>query len=254
MSNSATLVFPAVATVAGIAGAALGLWLTGMRHRAQPMVPLTAGILLGVATFGLMPELGPKIGWLPALLLFAAGYGLLAALARTAHPVCPTCAHDHDHGACAAELHGFAGPLLAGAVLHSLLDGWSIASVERAAPLGLRIAAPVAIALHKLPEGIALGGIMRASLKSRHAAFAWCVIAEGSTIAGALLALLLAPGIGTVWTTYPLGITAGWLFYLAMHALHEEWKHRGPRPAFTGALAGVLMAAIIQRAAEILLR
>ena len=29
----------------------------------------------------------------------------------------------------------------------------------------------------------------------------------------------------------PLGITAGWLFYLGHHAVHEEWKRRGAVPA-----------------------
>ena len=86
---------------------------------------------------------------------------------RYVYPVCPMCAHDHDHSACSTELHGFAGPLIVAAALHSFLDGWSIATVQLGVPLGLRVAVPLAIALHKLPEGIALGGILRASLRTR---------------------------------------------------------------------------------------
>ena len=40
-----------------MSGAALGLWLTGLRQRARIIVPLSAGVLLGVAIFGLLPEL-----------------------------------------------------------------------------------------------------------------------------------------------------------------------------------------------------
>jgi zinc transporter ZupT len=243
-----------LATAIGVAGAALGLWLTGLRRRARAVIPLSAGVLLGVALFGLIPELASELGWMLSLPLFAAGYFLLFLTDRYLYPVCPTCSHDHDHNACSTELHGFAAPLIAAMALHSFLDGWSIATVQLAAPLGLRVAVPLAIALHKLPEGIALGGILRAAMKTRGAAFAWCAMAEGSTLAGGALGLALAPRLGTHWITYPLGITAGWLVYLGYHAIHEEWKRRGARPAFVSALTGMAGAAVIQRGAEALFR
>ncbi|HEY2018642.1 MAG TPA: ZIP family metal transporter [Bryobacteraceae bacterium] len=253
LSASQGIAAPALATLVGLAGAALGLWLTGMRRRARAVVPFSAGVLLGVALFGLVPELAVELGWPVSLLLFLAGYGLLLLLNRVS-PVCPTCAHDHDHSSCSTELHGFAGPLVVAAAMHSFLDGWSIATVQLAVPLGLRVAVPLAVALHKVPEGIALGGILRAAVKSRSAAMGWCVVAEGTTLAGGLLGLVMAPHLGTGWITYPLGITAGWLFYLGYHAVHEEWKRRGAAPAFVSALTGMAGAAAIQRGAEALFR
>src|SRR3954468_10624855 len=53
---------PALATAVGVSGAALGLWLTGLRHRARVVVPLSAGVLLGVAVFGLPPDLTTELG------------------------------------------------------------------------------------------------------------------------------------------------------------------------------------------------
>jgi zinc transporter ZupT len=224
-----------------------------MRRRASAVVPFSAGVLLGVALFGLVPELAVELGWPTSLVLFAIGYGLLTLVNRV-NPVCPTCAHDHNHTACTTELHGFAGPLVVAAALHAFLDGWSIATVQLTVPLGLRVAVPVAVALHKVPEGIALGGILRAAVKSRAAALGWCALAEGTTLVGGALGLIMAPHLGTTWITYPLGITAGWLFYLGYHAVHEEWKRAGARPAFVSAISGVLGAAAIQRGAELLLR
>jgi len=247
------IALPALASAIGLAGAVLGLWLTGLRRRAAVVVPLSAGVLLGVAVFGLIPELATDAGWAATLLLFAGGYGLLLALNRYAWPVCPTCAHNHDHNACTTELHGFGAPLVAAAALHSFLDGWSVVCVQQA-PLGLRVAVPLAIALHKLPEGIALGGILRAAVKSRSMATLWCMLAEGATLAGGVTGLWLAPHLGTGWTLYPLGLTAGWLFYLGYHAVHEEWKRRGAGPAFLSALTGAAGAAAIQRGAEALFR
>jgi zinc transporter ZupT len=185
-------------------------------------------------------------------MLFAAGYLLLITVNRYVYRVCPTCSHDHDHNACSTELHGFAAPLIFAAALHSFLDGWSVATVQFAVPLGLRVAVPLAIALHKIPEGIALGGLVRASMRSRSAAFAWCALAEGATLVGGAAGLLLAPRIGAGWITYPVGITAGWIFYLGYHAVHEEWKRRGAAPSLTAAACGVLGAAAVQRGVEVL--
>ncbi len=254
LSSAAGIAAPALATAVGLAGAAIGLWLTGMRRRARAVVPLSAGVLLGVALFGLLPELAIELGWGLSLLLFTGGYGLLLLLNRYAYPVCPTCAHDHDHNSCATELHGFAGPLIAAAALHSFLDGWSIATVQLDVPLGLRVAVPLAVALHKVPEGIALGGMVRAAMKPRGAALGWCALAEGSTLVGGIVGLGMAPHLGSAWITWPLGMTAGWLFYLGYHAVHEEWKRRGAAPACLSALAGMAGAAAIQRGAEALFR
>ena len=239
-----------LATAVGLGGAALGLWLTSLRQRARLVVPFSAGVLLGVALFGLVPELAEEAGWTPSILLFAGGWAVLFVVNRYGYPICPTCAHDHDHNSCATELHGFAWPLVAGAALHSFLDGWGIAASQWAATPGLRIAVPLAVSLHKLPEGIALGGILLAAVKRRSAAMAWCALAEGATLLGGAAGLYMAPNLGTRWTIYPLGLTAGWLFYLGYHAVHEEWKRRGARPAFISAAAGVLGSAVIQRGAE----
>jgi len=245
---------PALATIVGLVGAVLGIWLTGLRQQVRAVVPFSAGILLGVALFGLVPELAVEIGWPVTVLLFALGYGALLLVNRFVYRVCPTCAHDHDHNACSTELHGFAAPLIIAASVHSFLDGWSVATVQLTVPLGLRVAVPLAVALHKLPEGIALGGILRAAVKSRRMAMGWAALAEGATMAGGGLGLLMGPHLGSVWITYPMGIAAGWLFYLGYHAVHEEWKRRGARPASGWATAGVAGAALVQRGVEALFR
>jgi zinc transporter ZupT len=218
------------------------------------MIPFAAGILLGVALFGLLPELADDLGWPKTLLLSGAGYGLLVLLERFGYSVCPACSHSHDHDSCSTELHGFAAPLVAAAALHSFLDGWSVATSQWVAPLGLRVAVPLAIALHKAPEGIALGGILRAAVKSRSAALACAALAEGATLAGGAVGLWLAPHLGTMWIGYPLGAAAGWLCYLGYHAVDQEWKRYGGRPAFIAATSGMAGAALILRVATALLR
>jgi zinc transporter ZupT len=252
LPQSPGIAAPALATAVGLLGSVIGLWLTGAHRRARWLVPFSAGVLLGVALFGLVPELAIESGWPQTLGLFVAGYGVLLVVNRYVYPVCPTCSHSHNHNACATELHGFAAPLVAAAALHSFMDGWSVATSGVAVPLGLRLAVPLAVGLHKLPEGIALGGILRVSVKSRAQALGWCAVAEGATLLGGAAALWIAPHVGAQWLTYPLGIMAGWLFFLGYHAVHEEWKRRGPAPAFISALGGIAGAAVILRGADAL--
>ena len=245
---------PLLATLIGWVGVFLGLWLTGAGRRARLVVPFSAGVLLGVVFFGLLPELVGETGWPRTALLFAGGYGLLLLINRHVAPVCPSCAHDHDHLACDTVLHGFAAPLISASMLHSFFDGWSISTAELAVPLGIRVAVPLAVALHKIPEGIALGAIVRASLSSRSVALFWCLLAEGATLAGGALGLAIAPRLGAAWITYPLGIAAGWLFYLGAHAIHEEWKRRGAATAVMPALTGAAGAAALQQGVQALFR
>jgi len=79
-------------------------------------------------------------------------------------------------------------------------------------------------------------------------------VAEGTTLLGGGIGLWAGPQAGALWTTYPLGIAAGWICYLGYHAVHEEARRAGVRPALASALSGIVAAALMQRGAESLLR
>jgi zinc transporter ZupT len=245
---------PFLAFLTALGCGLLGLWLTDARRHARVAVTFSAGVLLGVSAFGLVPDLMAEMGWAGSLSLFAAGYLSLLLVDRFVYPVCPSCSHSHDHGECATLLHGFAAPLVSAAALHSFLDGWSIATAQAATPAEIRLALPIAVVLHKIPEGIALGAILRASVRLRLAAFGWCVVAEAPTLLGALLAMMLAPRLGATWTNYPLAVAAGWFFYLGFHAIHGEWRRRGPVPVFVPALTGIAGAAVLQQSVRAIFR
>jgi zinc transporter ZupT len=134
-------------------------------------------------------------------------------------------------------LHGFATPLLAAAALHSALDGWSA---------GLGGAFVWGLAFHKIPEGIALGVIARASLESRRAALLWCALAESSTLAGAGLERVLAPHMNATHFHALLAIAGGSFLFLGGHAVHDEFRRSGPAPAFVPAVAGVAGSSVLR--------
>jgi zinc and cadmium transporter len=224
--------------------ATAGVWLTSLHTWSKRLVPFSGGILIGVAIFWVLPEMAGALSWMTALAGIAAGFAALWAVDRFIHPVCPACSHPHDHDLCPAELHGFAPPLLIAAAIHSALDGWSVSvaygSVHLAAPFVL------AIAIHKIPEGLALGVIVRAAMESRRAALGWCLLAESATLAGAALELGLAPYLGPHVLNALLAIAGGSFLYLGGHAVHGEFRRQGIAPGFLPALAGIASPSVFR--------
>jgi len=212
--------------------------MTSVHALSRVLVPFGGGVLMGVAAFWVLPEMAESLHWAAAVLWIAAGVAALWAIDRFVYPVCPACSQPHGHDHCQATLHGFGVPLLLAAALHAALDGWSVSAASDGS---VHLSAPfvMAIAVHKIPEGFALGVIARAALASPLIAFAWCALAEAATLAGALLEMGLAPHMSQYVLHALLAVAGGSFLYLGGHAVHGEWRRRGSTaaalmPALTG--------------------
>jgi zinc transporter ZupT len=181
---------------------------------------------MGIAIFGVLPELAGHYGWPLGVAALAAGAGVLWLFGRYVYPVCPSCSHTHDHEHCATALHGFAGPLIVAASLHSFLDGVGISASQQEQAGRLAAAVLFGVTVHKIPEGIALGIMLRASLRSRWPAFALCAAAECATLFGAIFESALTAKAGTAWVMYALALAGGSFIYLGFHAVHGEWRRK----------------------------
>jgi zinc and cadmium transporter len=228
--------------VTGIAilSAAAGVTLTSIHGFSRRMVPFGGGVLVGVAAFWVLPEIAQVLHWSGAIAWAAAGMAILFTVDRFVYPVCPACSHTHQHSECETRLHGFAVPLLIASGVHAMLDGWGAASNEVGSALAM------GMAFHKIPEGIALGVIVRASLASRRSAWAWCALAEGMTLVGGWFETILAPRMSVDSIHAILGLAAGSFLFLGAHAVHGELRRNGPGPAFVPALTGVAGSSVLR--------
>jgi zinc transporter ZupT len=171
--------------------------------RARWLVPVSGALLAGVAVLGLIPELGVAIGWVRTLVLAGGGYALLAWLDHRGYPVCPSCSHGEK----------FTTSLVVATAVHAFVDGWGMAATEAEARVGVAIG--VAIFLHKIPEGLALGTMLRVSTARTGTAALLLVLAELPTVAGGFTGLHGTPGI---WVNYPLAVASGTFLFLGLHA------------------------------------
>jgi zinc transporter ZupT len=138
----------------------------------------------------------------------------------------------------------FTAPLLLAASAHAFLDGWGLASAGHSEAVS--VVFPVAVMLHKAPEGLALGAIFRASTGSRGKAFGLCFVAEAATFVGGWAGAVLTPKLGSAWTNYPLAIAGGCFLYLGYHAIEGEWRRYGLRAVWLPAVIGFAGAAAVQ--------
>ncbi len=189
--------------------ACAGIALAGGR-RARILVPISGALLAGVAVFGLIPELVHEIGWIAGPLLVAAGYGLLTLLDGLGYPVCPSCRHGEK----------FAGSLVLATAVHAFADGWGMVATANRGAVSAAIGA--AILIHKIPEGLALGAMLRVS-EPRFAVWL-AIVAEAPTVLGGAVGLQTLPGI---WVNYPLAVAAGTFLFLGLHAVRQRvWVPR----------------------------
>lgn len=206
---------PAAGALVAALCAAGGVALAGHRWLTRYLVPLSGGLLIGVAVGVLIPELAAEIGWATALAMAGIGFVLLAAIDRLAFPICPSC--DHKHAS--LRLEGFAAPLLMAVGIHAFVDGWGMVAVAKGAPEASR-AVTLAILLHKVPEGLTLGTLTRASFATTGTAMLWCMLAEMATVLGGGAGLWLTPA---QWVGFPLAMAAGTFVFLGSGALRASW-------------------------------
>jgi zinc transporter ZupT len=199
---------PLAAAAIAIVGAIAGIFLANRRHGL--LVPLSGAILVAVTLFGLVPELIRQIGFVLPLALMVAAYLCLTVLDRMGYPVCPSCSHGE----------AFAVTLIIATGLHAFVDGWGMTAAETDHAVPYAIGG--AILFHKIPEGLALGGLLRGAAIPPGRAILLVAMAELPTIAGGYLGLHAQPG---PWTTHALSIAAGSFLFFGIHAI-EGWRAR----------------------------
>lgn len=227
-----------------VLGATAGVLLGSLGSLSRRLVPFGGGALLGVAIFWILPEMSEFFQWQGAALWIAGGALILAGIDRYVYPVCPACSPEHNHAHCSTRLHGFATPLLLAAGMHAALDGWSAASTADDARLSAGLIA--GLMAHKLPEGLALGMIARASMKSPQIALFWSVVAQLATLFGAALESMFAPYLGPAALHAILALVGGSFLYLGYHAIHGELRRSGFSPALVPALTGVAGSSVLR--------
>ena len=234
--NAALLGF--VAAAAALLGAA------AVAHNARRGLALielcvcfSAGFLMALSIVEAIPEALVRHPRSAAMVVLV-GY-LLVHL--TQHTLAP---HFHfgeeTHRVSAKARHA----AIIGLALHTFFDGVAIASGFQVAPAlgGLFF---LAIALHKVPEGVAIASLVLASGGTVRAGYYAAGVMGLATVLGAALT-----GASSVLTEHGLALSAGVMLYVGASNLVPEFQHRRgwsvPLAFVGGAGTFVLARAILE--------
>jgi zinc and cadmium transporter len=196
------------------------------------MLSLAAGFMISVALVDMVPEAiaatGPGAGVTVLL-----GYLLVHLTQHT------FAAHFHF----GEETHEVSKIVslsaLIGLLLHTFVDGVAVASSARVSE-SLGVLVFTSVALHKIPEGLAISSLFLAAGASRRRALA----AAGALGAATMVGVLVTDQVSTL-ATHGLALSAGVTLYVGASNLVPEFQsRRGWRnPLFFFAGCGVYAAA-----------
>ncbi len=224
--------FVALAFALAVLGGALGAWFGTSHKNLCALISLGAGTLLGVTFFAILPEASGGLNWWELSLALASGYVLFAIISKYIYHVCPACAASHFDEATTHRFSEIASAMMIALAIHCLADGIAMAAGRQSqvanAPGGhvLNLSLIVAICVHKVPEGLALGALLLGAGLSRISAVVRVASVEAATLVGGAAGWLFVPHVSVTWLDCLVAHVGGGFIFLAAHAvLGEILKH-----------------------------
>jgi len=191
------------------------------------LISFAAGTLLGVTLFSIIPETYAVMSVWQLLIALGSGYIVFLLISHYVFHVCPACAASHFDEATTHRFSEIASAMVVALGLHSTMDGLALALGKESEMAGsLDASILLAVCVHKVPEGLALGALLLASGLRPHVALGWVAAVESTTLIGGALGLWVAPHISSVWLDFILAHVGGGFIFLAFHAVFGElMKH-----------------------------
>jgi len=221
-----------MAFVLAVAGGMLGASVVTSHRRLCALISLGAGTLLGVTVFAILPESFRNLSWWEVLLALGSGYALFAVISKYIYHVCPACAASHFDEATTHRFSEIASAMMVALAVHCTADGIAISagrqahSENMAGGRVLDFALVLAICVHKVPEGLALGALLLGAGLHKSGVI-WRVAAvEATTVLGGIVGVFFLQRISPAWLDVVVAHVGGGFIFLAAHAvLGEILKH-----------------------------
>lgn len=232
-----------------VAGGAVSSAVAVSHRSLCRLISLAAGTLLGVTVFIIVPECREGLTTVQLAAALASGYGVFFLISRYVFHVCPACAASHFDEAATHRFGEIAAAMIVALGLHSTLDGLALA-LGREDAMGGSVDATLllAICVHKVPEGLALGALLLASGMKRLRAVAVVAAVESTTLLGGILGLWALPRVSGLWMDLALAHVGGGFIFLAFHAVFGELVKHGKRIVLASFSLGVALILLLHLA------
>lgn len=227
-----SIIYVVLAFVLAVGGGALGASLGTSHHRLCALISLGAGTLLGVTVFAIVPESLEALRWWGVLLAMGSGYALFFFISKYVYHVCPACAASHFDEAATHRFSEIASAMMLALAIHCIADGMALAAGHEAkgshAHGGrvLDFSLILAVCVHKVPEGLALGALLLGAGFNRAQTLIRVAAVESTTLLGGVLGWAFLHNLSAFWLDATVAHVGGGFLFLALHAvLGEILKH-----------------------------
>jgi zinc transporter ZupT len=223
-----SIAYVVLAFALAVGGGALGASLGSSHHRLCALISLGAGTLLGVTVFAILPESLEALRWWGVLLAMGSGYALFFVISKYVYHVCPACAASHFDEAATHHFSEIAAVMMLALAIHCTADGLALAAGHEAeashAPGGrvLDLSLVLAICVHKVPEGLALGALLLGAGFNRSQTLVRIAAVESTTLLGGVLGWTFLHHVSTFWLDAAVAHVGGGFLFLAVHAVFGE--------------------------------
>jgi zinc transporter ZupT len=215
-----------------VCGGALGASLGSSHQRLCVLISLGAGTLLGVTVFAILPESLQALRWWGVLLAMGSGYAVFAFISKYIYHVCPACAASHFDEATTHRFSEIASAMMLALAIHCIADGLALAAgheAEASHAAGghvLDFSLIMAVCVHKVPEGLALGALLLGAGFNRTQTLVRVAAVESTTLLGGILGWVFFREVSALWLDAVVAHVGGGFLFLAVHAvLGEILKH-----------------------------
>lgn len=225
--SAVTLVETLIAFALSIVGGLIGTLMARSHRRLCALISLGAGTLLGVTLFDILPETFGALNWGMLIVALVSGYVLFVIVTKYVFHVCPACAASHFDEATTHRFTEIAAAMTVALAIHCVMDGLAIAAGHQSNPGDqqgkvVSISIVMAICVHKIPEGLALGSLLTgAGFKAGPAMFRVLAV-ESTTVIGGIVGSLFLVNASEYWIAFALANAGGGFIYLAAHAILGE--------------------------------
>lgn len=229
--------------LAGVVGTLLGAALLLLIKKQQPaflsaIMSFAGGFMLAMVCFDMLPEAISHAGMWIVLPCAAAGVAVIWALGLWIEKPLRNRCQTTQENASQASLRT-AGMLLIVAIsLHNLPEGMAIGSLGE---MHKELTFAVLIGVHNIPEGMAICAMLRQGGASRTAALSCSALAGVPTVIGALAGYWIS-SISPIFMGVCMALAAGAMLYIVFQdMLAEAYAQTSKNTVAVSAIFGLLL-------------
>ncbi|MGE5410099.1 MAG: ZIP family metal transporter [Clostridiales bacterium] len=230
-----------IVVLTAVIGAVSTFTLKIDHHKLCSLISFSAGALFGAAAFSILPEAVEVLNLAELAVGLVSGYLVFWLISKYYFHVCPACSASHFDEQTTKRFSEIVLLMITALSFHSFFDG--VALTNGGAHLhseGNSIF--FAIAVHKIPEGLALASLMLGAAYSRIKIVSYVALVELTTVLGALAGIyLMGANISDVLFGIIMAHIAGGFIFLAFHAIMGEMLKHHTRLVIVSFVFGSLL-------------